>query len=36
VAYAELLADETARTGAAFLTRAVAWLAALGVHVEAS
>jgi transposase InsO family protein len=34
VAYAELLPDETAGTGVAFLTRAVAWLAELGVHVE--
>lgn len=35
VAYAELLPDETAASAVAFLRRAVAWLAALGVRVEA-
>ena len=34
VAYAELLPDESAASAAAFLERAVAWLAALGVRVE--
>jgi transposase InsO family protein len=35
VAYAELLPDESAASAVAFLGHAVAWLAALGVHVEA-
>jgi transposase InsO family protein len=35
VAYAELLPDETAASAVAFLHHAVAWLAALGVQVEA-
>ena len=35
VAYAELLPDETAASAVAFLAHAVAWLAALGVRVEA-
>lgn len=35
VAYAELLPDETAASAVVFLTHAVAWLATLGVHVEA-
>jgi transposase InsO family protein len=34
VAYAELLPDETAASAVCFLQHAVAWLAALGVHVE--
>jgi transposase InsO family protein len=34
VAYAELLPDETATSAVLFLQHAVAWLAALGVHVE--
>ncbi|MEZ4456804.1 MAG: IS481 family transposase [Gemmatimonadales bacterium] len=34
VAYAELLADETAAACEAFLTRAVAWLAGQGIVVE--
>jgi transposase InsO family protein len=34
VAYAELLPDESAASAVAFLERAVAWLAALGVVVE--
>lgn len=34
VAYAELLPDESAASAVAFLRRAVAWLAALGVRVE--
>ena len=34
VAYAELLPDETAASAVAFLRRAVAWLASLGVRVE--
>jgi transposase InsO family protein len=35
VAYAELLPDETAASAVVFLHHAVAWLAALGVRVEA-
>jgi len=35
VAYAELLPDETAASAVVFLHHAVAWLAALGVQVEA-
>ena len=35
VAYAELLPDETAASAVVFLQHAVAWLATLGVHVEA-
>ena len=35
VAYAELLPDESAASAAGFLRRAVAWLARLGVRVEA-
>lgn len=35
VAYAELLPDESAASAVAFLGHAVAWLAALGVRVEA-
>ena len=35
VAYAELLPDETAASAVVFLQPAVAWLATLGVHVEA-
>jgi transposase InsO family protein len=34
LAYSEVLPDETAATAAAFLTRAVAWYAALGIPVE--
>lgn len=34
VAYAELLADETAATAVGFLARTLAWLGALGVRVE--
>ena len=34
VAYAELLPDESAASAVAFLERAVAWLAGLGVRVE--
>lgn len=34
LAYVEVLADETAATAAAFLARAVAWYAALGIPVE--
>jgi len=34
LAYAEVLADETAPTAAAFLARAVAWYAALGIPIE--
>lgn len=34
LAYVEVLADETAATAAAFLVRAVAWYAALGIMVE--
>ena len=35
LAYSEVLTDETAVTAGAFLTRAIAWYAALGVRVEA-
>ena len=35
VAYVELLPDETAASAVVFLQHAVAWLATLGVHVEA-
>ena len=35
VAYAELLPDETAASAVRFLDHAVAWMATLGVHVEA-
>jgi transposase InsO family protein len=34
LAYAEVLSDETAATAGAFLARAVAWYAALGIPVE--
>jgi transposase InsO family protein len=34
LAYSEVLADETAATATAFLQRAVAWYAALGIAVE--
>ena len=34
LAYVEVLADETAATALGFLTRAVAWYAALGITVE--
>jgi transposase InsO family protein len=34
LAYSEVLPDETATTALAFLTRAVAWYAALGIAVE--
>ena len=34
IAYVEVLPDETAPTAAAFLARAVAWYAALGITVE--
>jgi transposase InsO family protein len=34
LAYSEVLADETAPTATAFLARAVAWYAALGIAVE--